>query len=580
MKIKNKLIALLLIGIMLLTTLATMVDAADLDLSTTSGSLKLTKYEIGNNAEGTEYKKVLAGVKFEIYKVEDTYDDPTIIPTHDYGTTVVDEYFKLEATTGDDGQVLFEDLPLGRYLVREAEAPANVVDKIANFLVDIPMTNETGDGLVYDVELEPKNSTVYGGFVLTKENEEGTPLEGITFLLQKQDASNWVAYPDDEKSILSTDESGTITLENLPAGDYRFIEQDIGDNTGYILDNKTTYNFKVELDTDTAEAKITPEAITVTNEKPKLTKVVTGVKNAVTNAITETNTANFGDSISFKLVSTIPTVIGDMTTYTIEDEMSEGLEFTSDTFKVVGIKRLDSSREDLDKDTDYSLTTSLNGWGLTFIDNAILADYSEIEITYDAVLSTSAPIVTTGYNNTADLSYSNVVKTDYEGNTNPEEPQTTNSETEIHTGGLKIEKRANNISGKLLQNAEFKLALSIADAEAGNFVKKADGEEIKLTTNESGEASYFGLAYGEYYLIETKAPIDEETGIYYNSLREPQQITINGDTYSNATVIVNKSGTLLPITGGIGAIIFIVIGLASITIGIVLRRKNKKAIRE
>ena len=40
--------------------------------------------------------------------------------------------------------------------------------------------------------------------------------------------------------------------------------------------------------------------------------------------------------------------------------------------------------------------------------------------------------------------------------------------------------------------------------------------------------------------------------------------------------VINKSGTILPGAGGIGAIIFIVIGIAAIGTGVTLHVRSKK----
>lgn len=103
---------------------------AETDLTKTKGSLTITKYEKG--ATGKEGQNTpLKGVTFSIYKVA---DDETSTEIGSY--TLTDE-----KTTGDNGTVTFSNLDLGRYLVVEKSVPENVVEKIANFLVDIPRDN-------------------------------------------------------------------------------------------------------------------------------------------------------------------------------------------------------------------------------------------------------------------------------------------------------------------------------------------------------------------------------------------------------------------------------------------------------
>ena len=251
-----RLIITVLIGILALISCFTVVKAVD--LSKTKGSLTITKYEKGKT-DGTGNYLPLSGVTFNIYKVSDT-ETSTITPTSNYTAT---------ALTGNNGKANFPNLELGRYLVVEANAPANVTEKVANFLIDIPSTNAEGNDLIYDVEVEAKNETVYGTITLTKQNEKGEVMKGVTFILQKQDNSNWVDYPNSTSNSYNTNNNGQISLTGLSAGNYRFIETNLGTNNGYILDNQTAYEFNVSLG-ESSTTVVTPSNIIVKNEKPTI----------------------------------------------------------------------------------------------------------------------------------------------------------------------------------------------------------------------------------------------------------------------------------------------------------------------
>ena len=85
-----------------------------------------------------------------------------------------------------------------------------------------------------------------------------------------------------------------------------------------------------------------------------------------------------------------------------------------------------------------------------------------------------------------------------------------------------------------------------------------------------------GLAAGDYWLVETKAPDG------YSGITAPIKITIEKSTdteVNNWTIskdntpeadkiidIENSAGTLLPETGGMGTILFTVVGVALILI--------------
>ena len=82
-----------------------------------------------------------------------------------------------------------------------------------------------------------------------------------------------------------------------------------------------------------------------------------------------------------------------------------------------------------------------------------------------------------------------------------------------------------------------------------------------------------GLPYGDYVLVETKAP----TG--YAKPTDPNTtFTVNEDSYKEEAVlsIPNKELTI-PQTGGIGTAIFTVIGVALMTISVVSYKRTSEA---
>ena len=121
----------------------------------------------GTPAEG------LDGVKFEIYKIKDIdlskqagweavnkYKIPAD-PANDSKLELVDT-----VTTANGGKATTKDLPVAAYVVVEADAPADVIDRSAPFVVTLPYPDTTAnDGRLdertntwlYDVNVFPKN---------------------------------------------------------------------------------------------------------------------------------------------------------------------------------------------------------------------------------------------------------------------------------------------------------------------------------------------------------------------------------------------------------------------------------------
>ena len=565
MKIIKKSLAILVILILFIQGLAGNVKAVN--YSKTTGSLTITRYGKYTDSTGTNTKKAVEGAKFSIYKV-DSDTESTDIPADSVAVRTL--------TTGEDGIVKFENLELGRYLVVEDEVPSNVKDKVVNFLVDIPMTNDTGDDLIYDVSVSPKTESSYGTVTLIKKGINDEKLEGVKFLLQKKFGSTWKDFPSTDLATLSTDTDGKIVVDGFSEGTYRFVEIELGNNKEYILDNNTGYEFSVSFDADKNPVISPDSTIEIINEKPTITKSISKIEKSENNTNTisgGTTSADKGDTISYKITTDIPSKISELNIYKISDEINENVKMDYSTFKVYGVKE-DSTKVEIGVN-DYTLDNSVeNKFDISF-SNAKLAEYKKIEVTYDAKLEDNLIAIQNGYSNTAKLTYSSIVKEAYDGTQNVDTTADTTDNATVKVGGFNIEKHAKTSTGKLLKGAEFKLATSIENAEQENFIKDTNGNEIVLTTDANGLASYYGLAFGEYQLVETKAPTDDE-GNSYKLLEKPQTITIDENTYYSATpiIVINKTPTVLPFTGGIGAIIFMVVGATALTGVVLLRKKN------
>ena len=138
---------------------------------------------------------------------------------------------------------------------------------------------------------------------------------------------------------------------------------------------------------------------------------------------------------------------------------------------------------------------------------------------------------------------------------------------------------------KPLKDATFKLStdsegitvikLKQKDSTTNYFVDSS-GEE-SVTTTDTGEFTIKGLDAGTYYLTETKQPAG------YNLLSVPVKITIAadgkitvGDGKDAVTKVENKSGSLLPSTGGMGTTLFYIFGaILVIGSGVVLITKKR-----
>lgn len=316
--------------------------------------------------------------------------------------------------------------------------------------------------------------------------------------------------------------------------------------------------------------------------------------------------AKIGDTLTFTLTSTIPDMSAYNTyTFNFKDTLSKGLTFGQVTsVKVENVT--------LTENTDYTVTTptASNNNTLTVtmknFKNQQANVGKKITVTYTATLNKDAVVGGAGNVNSATIQYSNNPSTNGTGESEP-------SKVRVFTYGFTVDKYTGknyDDTATRLAGAEFTLAhkggtaisfVKVADSATQNAVyrvAKADeaGATTTITTPANGKVEFRGLENGEYTLTETKAPAG------YNKLASAIGVKVNGqnngtDT-TNATVTItynndngndynqtasngvipvqNKSGAILPGTGGMGTIAFTVIGVLVIALGVAwtLKRKN------
>lgn len=318
--------------------------------------------------------------------------------------------------------------------------------------------------------------------------------------------------------------------------------------------------------------------------------------------------AKIGDTLTFTLTSTIPDMSAYGTyTFNFKDTLSKGLTFG----QVDSVKVGDTA---LTKDTDYTVTTPTASNNNTL--TVAMKDFKtkqqvnagkKITVTYTATLNKDAVVGGAGNVNSATIQYSNNPSTSGTGESEP-------SKVRVFTYGFTVDKYTGDKyadDATRLAGAEFTLApkngtaISFVQVTAGSATENAVYRVAKadetgtttIITPKSGKVEFQGLKNGEYTLTETEAPAG------YNKLASAIGVKVEGqndgtDT-TNATVHItydndngssnydqpasngvipvrNKSGVVLPGTGGMGTIAFTVIGVLVIALGVAwtLKRKN------
>lgn len=286
------------------------------------------------------------------------------------------------------------------------------------------------------------------------------------------------------------------------------------------------------------------------------------------------NTADIGQTVNFQ--TTITAQAGAQN-YVLHDKMDKGLTFNND----INVKKngsvVDTSNYTLNANITDGCTFEIV-FAQEFCDKLNAND--TIIVTYSATLNENAVIGETGNTNEAKLEYG--------------DKNTISSKTITKTYKIPVFKYTKkNGTNEGLAGAIFTLSKNSNGENPIELVKITETEDIyrvakateaagitkitKVTTPENGSFTIIGLDADTYYLTETKQPDG------YNKLSNPVKIVIAADgkiTIGDKTVdqveVENKSGSLLPSTGGMGTTLFYIFGaILVIGSGVVLITKKR-----
>lgn len=355
----------------------------------------------------------------------------------------------------------------------------------------------------------------------------------------------------------------------------------------------------------------------IKSEYPTVDKSVAGVTGGKPNG----GGAQIGDVLTFTLTSKVPDMT-DYATYVFKfiDTLSAGLTLQDAQGDVVlpaqplttGVT-VQIGQKTLAQDTDFKVEAVSEGGNTKLVidlskyltDNkGTLVAGDTITATYKAKLNDKAVI-------DGDVANTNEVKVEYSND--PKNPQTgtgTSTPDKTYTYAFKFGINKQNEQKAPLAGAQFKIwkdggdgafrgddiALKFDDKQNGKYVLNvATGAVETITTTDTGKFSVEGLEEGTYWVEELVAPDG------YNKLATPQKVVIAaeynedgtlkshsvkyGDALTDAAhgdhevVVVNKTGALLPETGGMGTILFTVVGALAIIGGVVWAVRRKRSVR-
>ena len=296
---------------------------------------------------------------------------------------------------------------------------------------------------------------------------------------------------------------------------------------------------------------------------------------------------SIGEKFPFEAIGQVPQFPTNATNkiYTFEIEFNEKITLESEIGSIVvkdGETTLTISPEGIvtnaSGNTVATITIDEESYpGIKILRITFNTDYlTSLEVSVEGEASLSNQALIGEYNNfSASLLYSN----------DPYSTETdiTGADSALYTFGLNVLKYDAADGTPTEPPLETPLANAVFDIYSDQEFKNKVGTVI---TGEDGIATFNGLKYGTYYVKETKTP----TG--YQLLEDPIEVKVGDndgvDTYATlmpsylpAYVFApNKKMGLLPVTGGVGLVIYAVIGVVIVGSGVGLlvyykKKKNK-----
>lgn len=277
--------------------------------------------------------------------------------------------------------------------------------------------------------------------------------------------------------------------------------------------------------------------------------------------------AQIGETVRFTVDSMVPNMTGfDHYVYKFTDEMSSGLTVSEADLNM----KITMGDTELTAGNDYTVTVENQKIKVDFGDFIKYKEHANetLKFEYQATLNSNA-VTDDKTTNTATIQYGHDVNS-------LSDPKT--DTTIIKTHNLKITKVEKNTETPLA-GAKFNLykgtntsgePIHFVQGDNGTYTVTTDENGItELVTPSTGIINVKGLDDGDYRLVETEAPEG------YNKLKSPNEINIkveSSDNGENVTVsgneitVENSTESWLPETGGMGTVIFTVVGVVGVLV--------------
>lgn len=444
--------------------------------------------------------------------------------------------------------------------------------------------------------------------------DEEDPLYANTdAVLKASDITDWATREANGMAGLTktvNGQDGVLQLKLKSPGKYKIFE--VKDKSTYVGPDKALLakQLAVPVVLELPKHAQTPTGVAdAIHVYPKNTEDTTPLKKEIkTGKVVEINgekvteqSFDKDEKHTWKITTKVPVGVKDYDIFNLEDDLDAQLSYVKG--KVV----VKVGNTTLTENTDYKLTEPTEAKGgklvIDFKVNDSLAHLTQHEgkevtvefvttINDDAVMSTNIP---------------NQIKLHYGHTPNPQEK--TSEKPVVYTGGkkfVKVDPTKSEEEGKTLEGAQF-----VIRREDGKYLVEKDGKYSwvkidnvttnilvsdktgpneeplhlkKITSGSDGKFEITGLKYErpngtKYYLVEIVAPKDY--ALPTNNITDPFEFTVDDTSYNNPNSDalvrpqeVNNTKIEIPKTGGIGTVIFTVVGIGLMAGAFIAMRKR------
>lgn len=512
--------------------------------------------------------------------------------------------------------------------------PEDLATPKGHYIYAFPLINEGVPSKDQLVNFQPKLDEALATLEVEKiGDDQSTPLAGIDFTVYKTFDAKTQVNTEVRVGTGKTDSSGKVSFENLIEGSYYFVEEDATVPATYLPDvRKVEFDVRVGSDgrstaiisTDKKDietvgnnirGKQTGDTITRYNyvdpaQNIEETYQSVAGKDYWDSYINTTQGQSTGTGEGIVYVDTngrvsiassvdVPKNFNDYSTFVFTDTIDARLTIVPDSFE------LRITQKDSGVVRQYNITDSkaIQFDGQTITVDAkhpdIVAEFEKLDVdyailTYDATVDTAEIAEGTVFE---ELTNTQTLRADSKledgNNIVNETVRTTN--LRVREGKVVVDKITNDGQDTKLAGAEFQLYRTAQPEESVDFSYKGEGwikatnprtgDNYFGTTDEDGNLEFANLPFGEYLLVETKAPEGYRINNNHKRIVIKDGTDFNGGVNTVTETVKNmRSSQIFPGTGTTGNIITLVAlavaGGTLVTVTVKKRKEEEEVVSE